>query len=308
MPTSASAATAGLAEDDPAAVGARVDAAWAAFLRLAEAVDLDAPTRLAGWRAREVCVHLGSWPEHSALLSMAETARRAEPPGSPIDPQVSNEAVVAAHRSEPRDAILAALHRGRDAAAAFFAATDVAELGRRRIGTPVGPLPATCAVHSICYELAVHGLDLASAGAPPSPPELLDAGLAALIDVTGALAAAAGVRLTVSALEESAGWRFTGTGAGWITEPVGPSSAAPARPHCGVRGRRADVLDVSAGRANAVTLLATRRLHVDDLPNFLRLAPLVETVPNLPGGAALRGTARVLRTAGGLLGRFRLPR
>jgi len=300
--------SAGLADADPAGVGRRVLDAWDSFLALARAVDLDSATRLPGWRAREVCVHLGAWPERAALRAIADAARRRLPPGPPSDPDDANALVLGLHRAEPRTAVLGALEAARLAAADFFAAPDVADMAHRPISTPVGVLPATSAIHTICYELAVHALDLHSAGAPPPPRQLLDAGLAALIDVTGSLAATGGVQLTVAALDEDEGWRFsTVARLGWHTEPVDRDSPPPPAPHSAVRGRAAELLDISSGRANAAVSIATRRIRVDDLPAFLRLAPLIDAAPHIPGGAALRGATRLLRSAGGLLGRLPRP-
>lgn len=305
MRTTEGSSGAGLADADPVDVGRRVLTAWDDFLLLAEDVDLDQPCRLPGWRAQEVCVHLGAWPERAALRAITEAAQRGIAPGPPVDPQESNAVVLALHREAARPAVLGALRTARNAAAAYFDDPELPSIARRPVGTPVGVLPATSAIHTICYELAVHALDLHSSGAPPPPGRLLDAGLAALIDVTGSLAAAGDVALTVAALEDGAGWRFTTVrSAGWRTEQVTPDSGPAAPPHTAVRGRAADLLDISAGRANAAALIATRRVQVDNLPAFLRLAPLIESAPHIPGGAALRGATQLLRAASGLLGRI----
>ncbi|MEP6464561.1 MAG: hypothetical protein ABJC62_14385 [Frankiaceae bacterium] len=236
---------------------------------------------------------------------VTEAARRGLAPGPPVNPDDSNAVVLGLHRAEPRSAVLDALRMAREAAAAYFAAPDLAAITRHPIGRrwaycrrPLRSTPSATNSPSM-------GLDLHSSGAPAPPPSLLDAGLAALIDVTGSLAAAGGVHLTVAALGDSAGWRFTAAkGAGWHTEQVNAESRPPASSHTAVRGRAADLLDISSGRANAAVLIATRKVHVDDLPAFLRLAPLIESAPHIPGGTALRGATRLLRTAGGLLGRI----
>ena len=155
------------------------------------------------------------------------------------------------------------------------------------------------------YELAVHALDLAPCGAPPPAPVLLDRGVAALIDVTGALAARAGVDVALTAMTPTGGWRFTSGDDGWTTEPV-PAGRVDG---VGVRGSAADLLDASAGRSGLPQLLLARRLQVHQLPQWMRLAPLLEEVPGLPGGPALRaavgGLSGVAGGVGKVLGRFR---
>ena len=67
-----------------------------------------------------------------------------------------------------------------------------------------------------------------------------------------------------------------------------------------------DLLDASSGRASVPQLLLTRRLHVSQMQQWMRLAPLVEELPGLPGGAALRtavhGVSGVAGVAGGVVG------
>ena len=77
----------------------------------------------------------------------------------------------------------------------------------------------------------------------------------------------------------------------------------------GVRGSIADLLDVSAGRITLPSLLLTRRLTVQHLPQFMRLAPILSEVPGLPGGAALKagvgGLSAMTGGVGKLLGKIR---
>jgi hypothetical protein len=47
----------------------------------------------------------------------------------------------------------------------------------------------------------------------------------------------------------------------------------------------------------------TRRLRLTDVPGLLTLLPALETVPGIPGGAALRAAARTLARTGWLVGR-----
>jgi len=288
----------GLASTDPSGVRRRVLDAWTDFADAA-AVELSRGTRLAGWRAQEVCTHLGSWDDSRVLESVLASARAgavSEPPST----DALNAAVTAAHRSESRAAVLGALEAAREAVDGFFAGPDCTALGLTPTVSLLGPLPVLTVISAGCYELAVHALDLVSSGAPPPPQRLLLAGLGALIDVTGALAARAGLEVTVTAQTPDGGWSCTAAGGGWTTSPV------PAGPVSGVAivGSAADVLDVSAGRAGAPALLASRRLRVQDLRGFMALAPLVEAVPGLPGGAALRGAARTLGAAVDTVGRL----
>ena len=282
----------GLSEHDPDELGRLVVACWDAFIEVASdpATDLTRPSRLRGWTGLDTCIHLGAWPDSQPLVGLLASAR-AGGAGEAGSPDEGNARLVAAHRGEGVDGVLASLVRARDALEDFFAGPLPAELGRHVSSSAVGPLPVLSLVHAGTYELAVHALDLAPCGAPAPDPLLLERGLAALMDVTGALAARSGVDTTLTAQAPTTGWRVTSGPDGWTTAPTlfsgfdGP----------GERGAVADLLDTSAGRTNLGQLLLTRRLVVQDLPGFMRLAPLLHEVPGLPGGA-------VLRTAVGGLG------
>ena len=77
--------------------------AWDAFIEQAARVDLDRRSRLPGWRAHEICVHLGSWEDHQALRDLVASAR-AGGLGEPPDPDAVNVRVTAAHRTALRPA------------------------------------------------------------------------------------------------------------------------------------------------------------------------------------------------------------
>jgi len=119
--------------------------------------------------------------------------------------------------------------------------------------------------------------------------------------VTGALAARSRVDITLSAQTPSSGWGFRSDTTGWQTFPLPPG----AFPGTGVRGSVVDLLDASAGRVNLGQLLLSRRLQVQQLSSFMRLAPLLHEVPGLPGGAALRTAVGGLGGVTKVLGRFR---
>lgn len=291
----------GVASSHPSDIGQAVLDSWDLFYEVAAAADLDRPSRLPGWSGKDVCIHLGSWPDHRVVDALTESARAAAGAGTAgtaaHDADASNARLVAAHRAAPRAEVLDALSAARQDVAEFFGSPTAAELGAAHANSALGPLPVATLLHAVCYELAVHALDLLPF-APIAPEPLLARGLAALMDVTGALASRSGVSLTLTAQTPTGGWRFVSDSTGWTTGPV------PAGRYVGtgVRGATADLLDTSAGRANLGQLLLTRRLQVQQLSSFMALAPLLQEVPGLPGGAALRtavaglgGVTKVLR-------------
>ena len=292
----------GLADTGVDEVAQHVLASWDAFLDVVRApgTELRRPSRLPGWSGADVCTHLGTWPDHDVVASVVASAESGGV-GEHVDPDLSNERLVETHRGASDDEVVAALERGRASLAAFFDSADAQRIGRLPAHSAVGSLPVLSLLHAGCYELAVHALDLAPCGAPPPPPALLDRGLAALMDVTGALSARAGIDITLTAQTPDGGWRFTSGGDGWSTSPV---PAGPLR-GTGVRGSVVDLLDTSAGRTSLPQLLLTRRLVVHQLPQFMRLAPLLHEVPGLPGGAALRTAVAGLGSVTKVLGRFR---
>lgn len=291
----------GLADTPPEQLGLQVLTCWDLFLDVVRSpsTDLTLPSRLPGWSGADTCIHLGSWPDSRVLDAVLASARSGDTGGT-SRPDADNDALVAAHADAPVELVVAALLEARDRLAAFFASDDAVTLGRATSRSAVGPLPVLGLVHAGCYELAVHALDLAPCGAPAPDPQLLDRGLAALIDVTGALASRAGVELTLTGQAADGGWRFTSRADGWTTGPTPPGRFAGT----GVRGSAADLLDTSAGRRALPSLLLTRRLVVQQLPSFLRLAPLLDEVPGLPGGAALKGAVGGLTGVGRSLGRL----
>src|SRR4051794_21982644 len=165
-------------------VGQMVLEAWDAFLAQAEAVDLTRPSRLEGWRAQEICVHLGCWDDHTAMADLIASAR-AGGTGTPPDVDAVNARVTAGHRDASRDDVLAALRRNREATARYLA-DEPAELDTAPTVSVVGRIPLLSVVLGQAYELAIHGLDLVSCGAAPPPADVLQSGIAALAGVTGA--------------------------------------------------------------------------------------------------------------------------
>jgi uncharacterized protein (TIGR03083 family) len=272
--------------------------AWDAFLAQAETVDLDRPSRLPGWRAREICVHLGCWDDHQALADLIASARSGGS-GTPPDVDAVNARVTAAHRDASREEVLAALRRNRGATARYLSEEPV-DLDTAPTVSVVGRLPLLSVVLGQAYELAVHGLDLVPCGAEPPPPDVLQSGLAALADVTGALAASCDITGGVTLTTPDGGWSFAADPRGWTVYRVppgrgsGPAVEAPANL----------LLEAASGRVNPVPAVATRRLKVHDIGGLLALAPIVQAVPGIPGGPILQLAARTVGSAGGMLGRL----
>ena len=273
----------------------RVLASWDGFLAAAADVDLDRPSRLPGWTGHDVLVHVGDWPGVATLDTLlAETRSGTVAP--PYDPDAVNAAVVAAHRDVPPADVLDAVRRYRNRVAEWFAAPDASDgpraLGATPVMSAVGALPLLTVVNASGYELAVHALDL---GVRPDD-RLLDSGLAALVDVTGAFACRRGLRASLAMWTGRSGWQVQSDRDGWVTTAVEhrPPGAA-------VEGDAAVLLDASAGRRAVPALLASRTLRVHGLADIVRLAPIVDDAPGLPGGPALKAAARWVAGAGRLL-------
>ena len=288
----------GLADAPRDEISGMVLGAWDAFIEQAATLDLDRRSRLPGWRAHEICVHLGSWEDHQALRDLIASAR-AGGPGEPPDPDAVNARVTAAHRSASREEVLAALRRNREATARYLAEEPV-ELDTAPAVSVVGRVPLLSVVQGQAYELAVHWLDLVSCGAQPPPPEVLQAGLAALTDVTGALAADTGITGRVMLATPDGGWAFAADANGWQVRRV-PAGIidGPA-----VEGAADLLLEAASGRINPVPAAARRALKVHEVGGLLQLAPIVQKVPGIPGGPILQLAARTVGGAGGILGRF----
>jgi hypothetical protein len=273
----------------------RVLASWDGFLAAAEDVELDRPSRLPGWTGHDVLVHIGDWPGVATLDTLLAEARSGTVAPA-YDQDAVNAGVVAAHRDVSRADVLDAVRRSRDRVAAWFAALDAADgplaLGLTPVRSAVGVLPLLTVVNAGGYERAVHALDL---GVRPDDA-VLAAGLAALVDVTGVFAHRRGLRSALCAWTGRSGWQVRTDRDGWVTTAV---EERP--PGAAVEGDAAVLLDASAGRRAVPALLASRTMRVHGLADIVRLAPIVDEVPGLPGGPALKAAARWVGGAGRLL-------
>jgi uncharacterized protein (TIGR03083 family) len=287
----------GMADAGRAEVRAMVLPAWDAFLAQVETADLERRSRLPGWRLQEIAVHLGCWPENTAMADLIASARSGGD-GTPPDVDAVNARVTAAHRDASREEVLAALHRNRQATADYLD-SEPEELDHAPTVSVVGRLPLLSVVLGQAYELAVHGLDLADAGAGSVPADVLQSGLAALADVTGALAASCDIAGGATLATPDGGWRFAADSAGWTVRRTAPGEASGTA----VEAPAALLLEAASGRINPVPAVARRRLKVHDIGGLLTLAPIVRYVPGIPGGPILQLAARTVGGAGGVLGR-----
>ncbi|HSP37094.1 MAG TPA: maleylpyruvate isomerase N-terminal domain-containing protein [Frankiaceae bacterium] len=293
----------GLLELPRVEVRSRVLAGWDAFLTSAEAADLGQKSRLPGWRGHEICVHLGSWEGHRAMAGLIESARGAGPT-KPVDVDEANAAVTARYRDASRDDVLSALRRNRDEVADYLSgdSDDNAKLDRSDVVATVGTLPLLTVAHATLYELAVHALDLVSCGSRPPSDELMLSGISALADVTGALAATLNITGGAVLSTPKGGWYFAADQGGWTTTPTEPGETKGRTPV--VEADLVTLLDASAGRQNPVSLLPRRKLKVHHMSGLMRLAPIVESAPGIPGGPVLRLAARTVGSAGGVVGKL----
>ena len=262
----------------------RVLGAWDALLALAAEGDRDDLGPLA---------EVGSWPERPVLERLIAQALIApaehEPPAEPR----------ADHSGDGREAILAALAQGRQRVADALALTEQRpELALVELDSALGPLPLLTQIHAMGHELALAALRLPGAADAALPGALADAGVAALVDVVGALAHRQGLRARAAVWDRATGgWQFRADATGWTSTPC-PPTAQPGVP--GIEGTAVTVLGVPSGRAALPALLARGDLRLHRIGGLMALAPLVEQVPGLPGGALLRRAVGVV----GLLGRL----
>src|SRR3954447_26877203 len=93
--------THGMADAGRERIAGMVLPAWDAFLAQVEDVDLSRRSRLPRWRAQEICVHLGLWPENTAMADLIASAREGGT-GEQPDADAVNARVTAAHRNASR--------------------------------------------------------------------------------------------------------------------------------------------------------------------------------------------------------------
>ena len=293
----------GLATTDRVRLAASVERAWALFAEMVEPLDLAAVTRAKGLTVREVVTPLGAWPDNRPLRQLLEEARSGVV--GDHDQAALVDAVRAAHADEPRDAVLAAVREQGGQMAAWLASPESDVDGLLPVASMLGTIPLLTFLHASTYPLATSALDLEQAGAFV-PDELLELGLVGVLDTIGALAARQGLTASLVAVTPSLCAGVASMPGAWRTADLDGLDHATLGPR--VEGTVRMLLDVTASRADVPRAMAAKALALHDVPGLLALAPLVEQVPGIPGGAALSASMRAVSAVGSLLRRLPFAR
>lgn len=280
----------GLLTGDPKALAQNVMRAWETFVDLVAETDLSGPNRSRKHSTRELVIPLGTWPDAPVLSRMRADAHAQNLEIEPFQDEADR--LVAAHRDASDEEIIEALALSREHVADWLWESNSLETeGRLPVPSPLGLLPLGTAVHSGVFRLAITARDLAPAGAEDSP-ELTDMGLLALWDAAGAVAARIDLTAGVVAVTDSVmvgidigpgAWRTT---MGDDVEQYGPAVLGPAPL----------LVDMAAGRLHPTAM--GRHLRLRETKRVLEMAPVLDELPDLPGGPILRQAARLARFVG----------
>jgi hypothetical protein len=165
---------------DAAAVRAALLRQWALIAVAVDSLDLEAPSRIAGWRNREVVAHLATQP---ALLARFLRTVSDSPPQVTLQNNLAGTASLAEmidtsarDAAEEELAFAARLQRAK-------AAIEAADLSTT-VTTIQGPIALEDYLRTRCVEAVVHGGDLA----PPVVPdgEALEVAASTLVSVLAA--------------------------------------------------------------------------------------------------------------------------
>ena len=278
----------GLLTSQPEELARRTVRAWQLFAEVVGAVDLDGTTRSSHRSAREMVIGLGTWPDSRGIPDLLADAHAGLTTTEPM--KEASRRLWAAHRGAADDEVRNSVVASLDQTRAWLDSGDLVTDGLLATPSPLGPLPMGTVVHAAAYQLAVTARDLMPAGAP-AQPELDEIGLAALMDATGAVAARSGLVASAAAVGRRVSVSTTIIDGGW-TLAMADDEALPA-----VIGPEELLLDLAGGRADFAAL--TRQVRFRDPRRLLALSPIVDEMPELPGGPLLRRTARFARLMSG---------
>jgi hypothetical protein len=292
----------GLATADPARLAASICQSWALFDAMLDDVDLDAPSRAKGLRAREVVIPLGAWDDNRPLARLLEEARLGVV--GDHDQSALVAAVREAHRDEPVSAIRDAIRRQGEQMETWLYGDDVDDLGQLPVASMLGTLPVITFLHAATYPLATSALDLEQAGAV-APQALLDNGLMGLVDTIGALAARQGLTASIAGITPTTLVGTGATGGAWRTALLDPRGLhLPRDVGPSVEGATRLLLDITAGRADVPSAVRAHAVALHDVTGLLALTPIVEQVPGIPGRGALVGAIRATTALSALVRRL----
>ena len=254
--------------------------AWDLLIDAVAAIDMAAVGRKDARTAARTLVVIGSWPEGRPLARIREDAISGNTLAEPLDG--IDDRVIAAHVRDDREAILDALHRGRDDVAQWADSPAAADEALLPVGGPLGVVPLGTLVAATAYQCSVAALDLAPAGVD-TPDPLVAAGIASLIDSVGAVAAQQSADVALQALTPQVRVLMSARGGDWLTRTVTEPVDAPS---LACDGRL--LLDIAAGRASAPAAYARGDLRATDLTGLLAVAQVLARAPGLPGTDGLR--------------------
>lgn len=278
----------GLASAGPQQLALRTEQAWRDFRQAISTVDLTASTRVKRRSPGAVIAKVGDWPESRQLPEIVADARAGRL--ETIDQDAIDERVMALHQDEPLPGLLAAVDRAIESLAEFrsrWATTE--KLALLPVGSPLGVLPVLTYLHAAAFQLAVAARDLGNAGVSV-PDNLISSGLAALVDTTGALAARMKIDTSFAVQTQLGTVITTSTEQTWtVTESADRDVDLP-----GLRGDAALLIDMASGRRNPIGPIRSKQVQIRDMSSLMKLAPIAQANPGLPGGPILRRAAVVL--------------
>ena len=265
----------------PDELAGRVARAWEIFAEVAGEVDLAGRTRSSRRTARDMVIGLGSWPDSRGITDLVADALAGRTTTEPF--AEAERRLALAHGDASDDEVRASIVASLADTTEWLRRGVQHSDGQRLTPSALGPLPIGTVMHAAAYQLAITARDLMPAGAAPRP-ELDELGLLALLDSSAAVAARIGLVASASAVGARVAVSIDVRDGGWtsVQEDV------PDYP--GVLGPEELLLDLSQGRADLSTML--RRVRFRRPRGLLALAPVIEDVPDLPGGALLRQVAR----------------
>lgn len=278
----------GLASADPELLALRTEQAWQDFREAIPDVDLTASARVKRQSPGAVIAKVGDWPESRQLPEILADARAGRL--ETIDQDAIDERVMALHQDEPLPELLAAVDRAIESLAEFRSQWVANEkVALLPVGSPLGVLPVLTYLHAAAFQLAVAARDLRKAGVF-APDRLISAGLAALVDTTGALAARMEIDSSFAVQTQLGTVATTSIEQTWIvTESTEHDANLP-----GLSGDAGLLIDMASGRRNPLGPIRSKQVQIRDMGSLMKLAPIAQANPGLPGGPILRRAAVVL--------------